>query len=165
MNALHQHRDATFRLTALVDLANGLLPRLTAASDGRVATAFDARGVRYYQSIGVVQKPLRYEGRAAIYGYTHVLQLICAKALQGKGLKLAQVQRALAGASLAQLESAAAEALGEPAPAAPAPAYRTVITAELAPGVTVTLDPAHVADVDALLARLARAAAPQSGAL
>lgn len=151
------HRDAELALKALVEQVNALLARLPAPVDGRVAAATDARGVRYYQSLGVVDRPLRYEGRKAIYGYRHLLQIVCAKALQRQGHSLAQVQRALAGAPLAALEAAALDALGSaPVAPPPAPAHRPLVAVELAPGVTVTLDPARVPDVEAMVARLAR---------
>ncbi|MCB9525578.1 MAG: MerR family transcriptional regulator [Myxococcales bacterium] len=156
------HRETELPLDALVDQANALLARLPEPVDGRVAAATDARGVRYYQSLGVVDRPTRYDGRKAIYGYRHLLQIVCAKALQRQGHSLAQVQRALAAAPLAALEAAALDAVGSgpaPSPAAQAPASapRPLVAVELAPGVTVTLDPARVPDVQAMLARLAAA--------
>ncbi len=157
MQTLTQHRDTEFSLAALAETATAWLARLPEADDGRVAATIDGRGVRYYQSIGVCDRPLRYDGRAAVYGYRHLLQILCAKALQAQGHSLAQVQRALAGAALPTLEAAAADAVGGPAPE-PAPAHRALVAAEIAPGVTVTLDPTRVADVEALLARLTRAA-------
>ena len=76
------------------------------ATDARVRDVPDARTVRYYQSIGLLDRPVRYDGRKAIYAYRHLLQMVCVKLLQAQGLSLAQVQQALAVATTAQLERA-----------------------------------------------------------
>jgi DNA-binding transcriptional MerR regulator len=130
------------------------------AVDERVAAWPDERTVRYYQSLGLVDRPLRHEGREAIYGYRHLLQAVAVKLLQGEGHSLAQVQRALAGLGTDALEQAVATALGAPVPEPPSPAAeasRALITRELGPGILLTLDPRLVPDPEALLARIARA--------
>ena len=78
------------------------------ATDARVRDVPDARTVRYYQSIGLLDRPVRYDGRKAIYAYRHLLQMVCVKLLQAQGLSLAQVQQALAVASTTQLASTSA---------------------------------------------------------
>lgn len=135
-----------------------------AALDGRVRDVPDERTLRWYQSAGLLDRPERYEGRAAIYGRRHLLQVLAIKLLQARGLTLAQVQRALAGATDTQLEAAVADGLGalpggesSPSPAAPPaepPPAAARIAVELAPGVLVVLDPAQVANPAALLQRL-----------
>lgn len=148
-------------LSTLLAAAAAALQGLPAASDARVRELPDERTFRYYQSVGLVDRPLRHDGRIAIYGRRHLLQLVCVKLLQARGLSLAQIQRALAGAADAQLEAAladagaVADAAVEPArPAPPAPAR---VAAEIAPGVLVVIDPAVVADPAALLSLLTRA--------
>lgn len=132
------------------------------ATDARVRDVPDARTVRYYQSIGLLDRPVRYDGRKAIYAYRHLLQMVCVKLLQAQGLSLAQVQQALAVATTAQLERAVAEALAGRATAAPTPPTPTPPsqpaapwqTRELAPGVLVTIDLQRHPDPEALFSRL-----------
>src|SRR3954471_6317797 len=86
---------------------------LGAAADGRVSDAPDARTVRYYTTLGLLDRP-RIEGRQARYAERHLLQLLAIKALQAFDLPLAEIQQRLYGRSDAELnalvESAAAEA-------------------------------------------------------
>jgi DNA-binding transcriptional MerR regulator len=127
-----------------------------------VSDGLDARSVRYYQTIGLLDRPLRYDGRTAIYGVRHLHQLVCVRALQAQGLSLSQVQRALSGATDAQLAAAVADALGQAAPApAPRPEPRALRAVALAPGVIVTIDPSQCADPDAVIAALYRTLHPQ----
>ena len=102
---LEQYKKSEFHLDDLVSMASGFISRVTTPPvDGRVAPYPDARTVRYYQTAGILKKPLRYEGRNAIYGYHHLLQLIAIKLLQRQGLSLAQIQTALLQTSLIDLE-------------------------------------------------------------
>src|SRR5437016_14312387 len=100
---------------------------LGAAADGRVSAAPDARTVRYYTTLGLLDRP-RIEGRQARYGERHVLQLLAIKALQTFDLPLAEIQQRLYGRSDAELkalvDSLAAEARAKPAPTPPSPALR-----------------------------------------
>src|SRR2546425_7299572 len=86
---------------------------LGAAADGRVSAAPDARTVRYYTTLGLLDRP-RIEGRQARYAERHLLQLLAIKALQAFDLPLAEIQQRLYGRSDAELkaliESLAAEA-------------------------------------------------------
>src|ERR1700693_4794234 len=86
---------------------------LGAAPDARVSPAPDARTVRYYTTLGLIDRP-RIEGRQAQYAERHLLQLLAIKALQALELPLAQIQQRLYGRSDAELkalvESVAAEA-------------------------------------------------------
>ncbi len=77
---------------------------LGAAADARVSAAPDARTVRYYTTLGLLDRP-RIEGRQARYGERHLLQLLAIKALQACDLPLADVQRRLYGRSDAELKA------------------------------------------------------------
>ena len=77
---------------------------LQAQADGRVAAAPDARTVRYYGTLGLVDRPVIVE-REARYGRRHLLQLVAVKALQARGLPLAEVQARLYGCSNPELEN------------------------------------------------------------
>ena len=74
-------------------------PEEVEVSDERIRDVPNARVLRYYQSNGLIGRPLRYDGRRARYGFGHLVQAVAVKVLQREGLSLAQVQEALAGRS------------------------------------------------------------------
>jgi DNA-binding transcriptional MerR regulator len=156
----------TWTLSELVQAAGELLAHTgVQLGDERIRARPDARTVRYYQSLGVVDRPLRHQGRQAIYGFRHLVQVVCTKLLQAEGHSLAQVQSALAGRTTQQLQAVVDQALqGGLALVVPTSASsaapRALIAAEIAPGVTLTIDPSVVADPDGVLAALARALNP-----
>ena len=55
--------------------------------------------MRWYATIGLVDRPLAARGRTALYGPRHLLQLVAVKRLQAQGRTLAEIQFELAGAS------------------------------------------------------------------
>src|SRR5262245_12498043 len=162
MTALDAQRLQEHTLLSLTKAAEVVLAHAPAPADRRVARFPDERTIRYYQSLGLIERPLRYDGKEAIYGYPHLLRVVAVKLLQHQGLSLAQVQSALAGVSVRKLETAVAESLGgnqvraakrsalplAPAAAAPEapPPSRSVVQSDLAPGIRVTIDPALVPD-------------------
>jgi DNA-binding transcriptional MerR regulator len=114
---------------------------LGAAPDARVSSAPDARTVRYYTTLGLIDRP-RIEGRQAQYGERHLLQLLAIKALQALEQPLAQIQQRLYGRSDAELkglvESVAAQAK-ETAQANAVPALRLREVA-IEPGVRLIVE-------------------------
>ena len=127
-------------LAGLSEAAEPWIARL-AVSDQRVQAAAEGRNIRYYQTIGLLDRPSRYEGRVARYSVRHLMQLVAVRAMQAKGLSLAQVQSALTGASSSELRAVVEQALGvevaEPSKPGSPPAF---IAVELAEGVVVTID-------------------------
>jgi DNA-binding transcriptional MerR regulator len=88
-------------------------------ASGRVREVPDQRAIRYYTTIGLVDRPAAMRGRTALYVRRHLLQLVAIKRLQARGLSLARIQRELAGATDTQLERVArVPPLEEPAGAA-----------------------------------------------
>jgi DNA-binding transcriptional MerR regulator len=69
-----------------------------AQQSGRVRGVPDRRTIRYYTTLGLLDKPVEMRGRTAFYGRRHVLQLVAIKKLQAHGLPLLKVQETLAGA-------------------------------------------------------------------
>lgn len=69
----------------------------------RVRQTPDKRTIRFYITLGLLDRPLEMRGRTAYYGRRHVLQLAAIKQLQAKGMSLVEVQAALAGANDQQL--------------------------------------------------------------
>lgn len=72
--------------------------------DNRVSAAPDMRTIRYYTSLGLLDRPA-IEGRVAKYNRKHLLQLLAVKTLQGVSLPLAEIQEQLYGLSEAELEA------------------------------------------------------------
>src|SRR5690349_17686150 len=68
------------------------------APNGRVRDVPDARAIRWYSTIGLVDRPSGMRGRTALYGPRHLLQLVAVKRRQAQGHKLADIQAELAGA-------------------------------------------------------------------
>lgn len=83
------------------------------APNGAVAEALTVRNVRYYATLGLLAPPAARRGRNAFYDDAHVDQLVAVKRLQGEGLQLAEIQRALVGLGPDELARVAA---GEPVP-------------------------------------------------
>lgn len=73
-------------------LASGYVP----PGSARVRAVPDARTIRYYTTLGLVDRP-ELDGRRALYGERHLLQLVAIKRLQAEGRSLVEVQEALAG--------------------------------------------------------------------
>ena len=66
-------------------------------SNGQVRAVPDLRTIRYYTSLGLLDRPAAMRGRTALYGHRHLLQLVAVKRLQAEGKSLSEVQAALAG--------------------------------------------------------------------
>src|SRR5438309_557465 len=69
------------------------------APNGRVREVPDGRAIRWYTTIGLVDRPLGFRGRTALYGPRHLLQIVAVKRRQAAGLALADIQSELAGAT------------------------------------------------------------------
>jgi DNA-binding transcriptional MerR regulator len=103
----------------------------------------DERVVRYYASLGLVDRPLRREGREAIYGRRHLQQILAVKRLQAEGLSLAQVQRRLAGATGEDLQALALPEGVAPHEPPELPEARRLLLIEIAKGVQLLIDPSR----------------------
>jgi len=62
------------------------------APNGRVRDLPDRRAIRWYTTIGLVDKPLGMRGRTALYGPRHLQQLVAIKRRQAEGRSLAEIQ-------------------------------------------------------------------------
>jgi len=101
---------------------------------GRVRDVPDRRAIRWYTTIGLIDRPVAHRGRTALYGPRHLLQLVAVKRLQARGLPLVAIQQELAGATDTELgrvarlpataasppEVSAGPPVGKVAPAGPA---------------------------------------------
>jgi DNA-binding transcriptional MerR regulator len=70
----------------------------------RVREVPDRRTIRWYTTIGLLDRPAGMRGRTALYGRRHLLQVVAIKRLQATGIPLAEVQERLAGATSSTLE-------------------------------------------------------------
>ena len=88
-----------WRLDELVQRSRRLLALLpTGEGDSRrVRWQPDTRLVRYYSTLGLLDRPAELRGRTAYYRDRHLLQLLAIKTLQARGLSLHTVQTELAG--------------------------------------------------------------------
>src|ERR1700742_2668380 len=67
--------------------------------NGRVRDVPNHRSVPLYSTIGLVARPAAMQGRTALYGVRHLLQIVAIKRRQAQGRSLAQIQAELGGAT------------------------------------------------------------------
>ena len=157
--------DAPWTLAELVAEVARALPDDLEPPNGQVRALPDERAVRYYTTLGLLDRPAAMRGRTALYGRRHLAQVVAIKRLQAQGKSLADIQGLLtalddaalatiAGVAVPARQRAAARAdfwREAPAPVAAAsagpaePAGRSdrfvrQIALVLAPGVTLTVD-------------------------
>jgi DNA-binding transcriptional MerR regulator len=77
------------------------------APNGRVRDVPDARAIRWYATIGLVDRPHSGHRRAGRYTARHLLQVVAVKRRQAQGRSLAEIQAELAGATDATLRAVA----------------------------------------------------------
>jgi DNA-binding transcriptional MerR regulator len=95
-------------------------PGYDGVPSGRVRDVPDLRTIRYYTTLGLLDRPAAMRGRTALYAARHLLQLVAIKRLQARGLSLAAVQERVVGLSDSSLRRlAAAEAAATKADVAP----------------------------------------------
>jgi DNA-binding transcriptional MerR regulator len=76
-------------------------------ASGRVRDVPDRRTIRYYTTLGLIDRSAEMRGRTALYGRRHLLQLVSIKRLQARGLSLRELQEQLLGLTDAALEQIA----------------------------------------------------------
>jgi DNA-binding transcriptional MerR regulator len=127
-NTVIMTTERRYTLAQLADASAAALDALgVEARNGQVRDRPDIRTIRYYGTLGLIDRPAEMAGRTALYSDRHLLQVLAVKALQARGASLADVQRSLVGASEAELRSAvgprlpaALSAVAGPASSAPA---------------------------------------------
>jgi DNA-binding transcriptional MerR regulator len=78
-------------------VASALAVDYSGQASGRVREVPDIRTIRYYTTLGLIDRPAQMRGRTALYGRRHLLQLVAIKRLQAKGLSLTEVQSRVVG--------------------------------------------------------------------
>jgi DNA-binding transcriptional MerR regulator len=91
--------DPRWRLKELVEVSRGLLEQLgePEGDSKRVRWVPNTRLVRYYTTLGLLDRPAEMRGRTAFYGPRHLLQILAVKAEQARGRSLEEIQGRLAG--------------------------------------------------------------------
>ena len=129
-------------------------------ASGRVRAVPDRRAIRWYTTIGLIDRPVAHRGRTALYGPRHLLQLVAVKRLQARGLPLVSIQQELAGATDTQLAGVARLPAGLTAEPVPGAAAAAAPGDGLAGNGRADSGPAAAARPEALAARPATAARP-----
>ena len=89
----------------LLERAQELIEEFGETGDSkRVRWEPNQRLVRYYTTLGLVDKPLGRRGQVVHYGPRHLLQLLAVKQMQARGMTLQQIQRQLLGSTDQLLE-------------------------------------------------------------
>lgn len=78
------------------------------AESARVRAVPDVRTIRYYTTIGIIDRPAEMRGRTALYSIRHVKQLVAIKRLQSEDLSLSDIQQRFTGISAQKLSRIAA---------------------------------------------------------
>lgn len=100
-------KETTLSLEELSQAVTAELSRyglLEAQQDHRVSAAPDIRTIRYYTTLGLLDRPTTV-ARQARYKHRHILQILAIKALQGMAMPLAEIQSRLYGRSDQELET------------------------------------------------------------
>ncbi len=100
------------RLFPMTDLRTLVARALQAGSyrpaeSKRVRAVPDMRTIRYYTTLGLIDRPTEMIGRTAMYSEIHVLQLVAIKRLQAEHQTLSDIQTQLFGATPKQLRAVA----------------------------------------------------------
>ncbi len=78
------------------------------APNGRIRDVPDRRTIRYYTTLGLIDRPAEMQGRTAFYSRRHLMQVVAIKRLQARGMSLVEVQSSLLGMTAAALQEIAA---------------------------------------------------------
>ena len=100
--------DARWTIDELAaEVAAALAGGYEGTADRRIRDVPDLRTIRYYTTLGLLDRPAELRGRTALYGRRHLMQLVAIKRLQARGLPLAAIQERLLGLTDAKLRATA----------------------------------------------------------
>lgn len=152
--------EAMWTMDELLDRLRVALPRLVTGAQPRykVTDVPDARTVRYYISLGLVDAPGGRRGTFALYAAKHLLQILAIKKLQAEYLPIKKIETLMAGRDVAQLEAllgGPVDVLAEAPPPRAEPAARWS-RFEVHPGVELHVRDGAPFDRDAALLEITR---------
>src|SRR4051812_23633656 len=78
-----------------------------AQGNGQISDRPDARTLRYYTTLGLMDRPVEIRDRRALYTEAHVDQVVAIKRLQAAGHSLSEIQSLLAGLAPAAIRQLA----------------------------------------------------------
>lgn len=110
--------DALWTLPELVAEVAARIAALPAPKNGQVRAVPDERTVRYYVTLGLLDRPSAMRGRTALYGPRHVAQVVAIKRLQAMGRSLSEIQElwpTLDDPTLARMSGVALPSAAKPA--------------------------------------------------
>lgn len=84
--------DELWTLPELVDELENRMAALPPPANGQVRPVPDERTIRYYGTLGLLERPSATRGRTALYDSRHLAQVIAIKRLQTMGRSLAEIQ-------------------------------------------------------------------------
>ena len=84
--------DVSWTLNDLVAHATAAIASLPAPVNGQIRAVPDERTIRYYGTIGLLDRPSAMRGRTALYSRKHLAQVVAIKRLQTAGRSLAEIQ-------------------------------------------------------------------------
>ncbi len=84
--------DVSWTLSDLVEQAATAIASLPAPTNGQIRAVPDERTIRYYGTIGLLDRPSAMRGRTALYDRKHLAQVVAIKRLQTAGRSLAEIQ-------------------------------------------------------------------------
>lgn len=84
--------DVLWTLPELVAEVATRIAALPAPKNGQVRAIPDDRTVRYYVTLGLLERPSAMRGRTALYGKKHAAQVVAIKRLQTMGRSLSEIQ-------------------------------------------------------------------------
>src|SRR3954454_6298528 len=97
-NTVMKNAEALWTIDELTEaVAAALAEGYGGPPNGRVRGVPERRTIRYYTTLGLIDRPAEMRGRTALYGRRHLLQLVAIKKLQARGLSLAEIQQRLLG--------------------------------------------------------------------
>ena len=79
-------------LAELVSEVGTRIAALPAPKNGQVRAIPDDRTIRYYATLGLLDRPDAMRGRTALYGRKHLAQVVAIKRMQTMGRSLADIQ-------------------------------------------------------------------------
>jgi DNA-binding transcriptional MerR regulator len=83
---------ADWTLSELVEECGARIRALPAPSNGQVRAVPDERTIRYYATLGLLDRPTAMRGRTALYSTRHLAQIVAIKRLQVMGRSLSEIQ-------------------------------------------------------------------------
>lgn len=122
-----------------------------APESGRVRAVPDERAIRYYTTLGLLDRPAM-RGRTALYGPRHLAQLVAIKRMQADGRSLAEIQHELPALDDAALAACSGIALAPAPRAATRSSFWKTQPARATPAVAATASPGASAAASAAAA-------------